>query len=213
MTDAADITRWTGTFVAVVGAIAVSPAASFLALAAVTGPLRRAARAGGSRFMRWTPWLPWPVRSVTTTRSTARATLVATATVTASGSVSSPTGSTASKIEQLNKDMDELRRGLAEDLARTSARLGSHDTELADLAQHLEIGLAVVQDRQAEVERRSTETDARALPLVGVGVVLSSAPEILAWLPVWALSTVLVGIVAAALNVARAAWRDRTRSA
>lgn len=130
--------------------------------------------------------------------------------MTASGRVWSPDASTETKVEQLHKDLEDLYRLRGDDQARTAERLGSHDKELADLAQRLESRLADVQERQEEAERRATETDARALPVVGVGVVLSSVPGVLAWLPLWVLFPVLAVIVGAALTVAYVAWQART---
>jgi fatty acid desaturase len=105
--------------------------------------------------------------------------------------------------------VEELHQLFADDRARTAERLGSHDKELAVLAQRLDAGLADVKARQDESERRATQTDARALPVVGVGVVLSSVPGILAWLPLWPLLLVLAGVLGGAVRVAVVAWRDR----
>lgn len=211
MPDAAELTRWTGTAVAVVGAVVVSPAASKLALATATAPARRAARMGLSWLRRLTPWLPWPVRSVTVQGSAACAVGGAgTGTLTFTGRAWGTNGSTESKVEQLHKEVEELQRLQADHQVRTAQRLASHDKELTELSQRLDGGLTDVQERQDKAERRAIETDARALPMVGVGVVLSSIPGVLAWLPFWALLPLLAGIVTAALTVTYAAWGDRT---
>jgi hypothetical protein len=87
------------------------------------------------------------------------------------------------KLERLHAQIDQLH-GIVRDLrTRIDARLRKHDQVLEAMGADIQRGLQELPDLHAETKRRETETDPRALPVVGYGIVLSGIPEEIASLP------------------------------
>jgi hypothetical protein len=207
MADAADIIRWVGVAVAFIGAVVVSPEGTYLLLRRAAGGLRRYARWVRSQLARWLPWLRQNVTiAVASGSGTAHATA---ATLTAVGRGWVPGESVEEKLDRLRREIEQLH-GLLNDLrARTEERLAAHDQAIAKVGTDLEAGLESLRALHEETHQRATETDARALPVVGVGIVLSGIPQEIAALPRWAWVAVLLAAVWLAVFVAVSAARDR----
>jgi hypothetical protein len=202
--DAADLVRWVGVGIACLGAFAVSPAGAQLLIHQTTGAVNRATK----QVLRWLH-LRRGDRATTGTLGTA-VSVESAQPVGRSLTLGWNTGATTEeKVEHLRKQIAQLDRrtteqhaALVESVRQVSVRLDMFAERVAGEAEELRVKLA-------EADRRKAETDARALPLVGLGVILSGIPQEIAALPTWLLAPVLVGALALALSATASAWRDR----
>ncbi|MFB9530415.1 hypothetical protein [Nonomuraea roseola] len=102
-------------------------------------------------------------------------------------------------VRSVESRLNQVTTRLAED---KSAR----DKQLADLTTSLETGLGQLDERISEQERQAGRIDARGLPVIAAGVVLSGIPEWLAALPLhlgWILPFAGFGLMVRALGFFR----------
>lgn len=207
MADPSDVTRWVGASVAVVGAFAVSPDGDRLAIRAVLSAVRRPVLTGRARLVRLLPFLRAKPRMVGVG---AYDVFHMTDSVSVSVVRNWADGEGVDqRVERLRLYVEGLFSALESMEVRLGHRLTEHDSEFVAVRRLITEGLDEVSTRLDESERRAAAIDARALPVVGFGVVLTALPDELSALPgpVWL--GVLVVACGFALAVATVALRER----
>jgi hypothetical protein len=211
MPDPEQLTRYVGAGIALIGAFVVSPTGAAQLFSPAITRTKRLSRSALDRFKRWTPWLPWPARrppQIVSGQVVGKITL--------SGSVQvqvpwDPSASIERKIELLDRRFEHLRQDV--DLLTSQVKDNDQAAKqaLADAEQRLTGAVNALGKRQDEAEERAAQVDARALPVVGIGVLLSTVPDLFVWLCRWTAPLYVVLASASAL-AARAVWLARRDS-
>ncbi|KQX68554.1 hypothetical protein [Angustibacter sp. Root456] len=143
----------------------------------------------------------------------------ATVTMSASGSVSvvvawlPDTEPVHARVTQLQRKLDDVRAEVDKLRKDHHAKLDELRAELNDRAERLSAQVEELQRRLTQAEAEAAVVDANALPWVFGGVLLQSWPSVVAWLPVWLLWPVLLGLCAlAARQTVRAVRREVERA-
>jgi predicted RNase H-like nuclease (RuvC/YqgF family) len=102
------------------------------------------------------------------------------ATITASGHVWRPTAPINERIETLRTHITEVEGHLNEVAHKLRQETSSRDEAIAELDRTLKAETAELRRLLEEKDREMARIDARGLPLIGYGIVLSGVPEFLA---------------------------------
>jgi hypothetical protein len=172
-----------------------------------TGQARRPAGEGtpgqGSAFLR---------KSATVHAGTATGTVSfgGVATGTASGKVTH-NGSTEEQVEQIWRELDAVREDLGRLRTETTVRAKAIEKTVEDLRQKNSEWHQDLLRRIEQAEEEQTEFNARALPLIGFGIVLTAAASWLAERPLWVSGVVIAAVLALSIRVVgpivRRGWR------
>jgi hypothetical protein len=207
MIDASDANRWVGVGIALVGCLVVAPAGTGLLWHTAAGWTHQRGHQLRGRLARVLPFLR---RDATIRPNTVSAVAaVATATVTVSGRVWTPSAPVDERIEALRQHIAEVEGRLNEITSKLNAEREARERAVAELKQTLKEETAALCRQLEERERDSARIDARGLPVIGLGVLLSGVPDELASLPIglgWLFPVVGLGAVVAAVQ---GAWRAR----
>lgn len=129
-------------------------------------------------------------------------------TSTGSGRAWHPTASVDERIEALHQHMTEVEGQLNEVSQQLSQETSKRERALAELEAGLRAETAELCRLLEEQEHRAARVDARGLPVIALGIVLSGIPDQLASIPYG------IGWVAPVLGIAAAvaagvpAWRE-----
>lgn len=210
----ADINRWVGVAIALVGSIVAAPGGTGLLLKFGSERLSRAGRAVRAGLARVLPFLRHKPRvlsggAVGASMSTGRAV------GTVSGSPWNPSASVDEQIERLRQKLDQLERGLNDASEKLSLEVNNREQALAALERKLLRDVSGLAEQVQKQEQQAALIDARGLPVIGFGIVLSGIPDELASLPLgmgWLFP--IAGVVAAVGTLVHAIRkRHSTRTA
>lgn len=207
----ADITRYIGVSVAFVGAVVVSPAGTALLVRSLAAQVRRRAEVVRGRLGKWIPWFR---RTHTLeVHDAAHGHSAGSLSLSGTGRGWQPDASPEEKIERLRQWFEELATRLQKTEQGIREERDARSQAISEVTAELRAVSETLQAEIAASETRSAMTDARALPVVGLGVVLSGIPEVFASLPVVLWGLVMAASVVIAVGVVRLAARDRANIA
>jgi hypothetical protein len=132
-------------------------------------------------------------------------------TATVSGRVWTPAAPVDDRIEALRQHITEVEgrlSGIAQELRR---EVSDRAVAVANIDQALKAQAAELTGLLDKKDQHTAAIDARGLPVIGFGILLSGVPEALSSIPPWHLGWLLpaLGLVAAAAAVAHAVRVDR----
>jgi hypothetical protein len=208
MSDLDSLTRWIGAGVAVLGAFVVSPDGSRLIGKTIADRCSYAFGQAKGRLARLLPFLRRDV-SVHAAVALSDAAGVADAIVVDRTMDWDPEETIAEKVERLHTQIGGLVQWYSDLRITVDEGFAAETARYVALGDRVDKSAREFRDLHLRAERRAVTTDARALPIVGAGVLLSGAPEAFVWLPwpVWGF--LMLGVIALAGSLTRAAWRDR----
>jgi hypothetical protein len=156
--------------------------------------------------------LPFLRKSDTVHAGTATGTVAfgGVATGTASGKVTH-NGSTEEQVEQIWRELDAVREDLGRLRTETTVRAKAIEKTVKDLRQRNSEWHQDLLRRIEQAEEEQTEFNARALPLIGFGIVLTAAASWLAERPLWVNVVAIAAVLALSIRVlgpiVRRGWR------
>ena len=120
-------------------------------------------------------------------------------------------GSTEEQVEQIWRELDAVREDLGRLRTETTARAKAIEKSVEDLRQKNSEGHQDLLRRIEQAEKEQSEFNARALPLIGCGIVLTAAASWLAERPLWVNVVVIAAVLALSIRVVgpivRRGWR------
>jgi hypothetical protein len=191
-------TRIIGVAIAFVGCLAASPGGAVAFIYVVFDMLRR----GWERCRAFLgKWLPFLRRTVNVSGS-ANIKLSASGVVTVTRDMPwDEAWDPDHKLRQLHADVLRLHTALASHREEVGKALADRDSALQTIRVDLENLISDVRRQLEELETSALTTDVRALPLVGIGVILSGVPDKIASLPLALWVIVMVVSVGVAFSV------------
>ncbi len=202
-----DVNRWVGVAIAGIGTVIVSPDGARLLWGSATEWMRQREAQVRGRLARFLPFLRRP--QTIHPESGGSTASVSVATVTASGRAWHPTAPVDERIEALRRHITEVEGRLNDVIGQLREETASRERVVAELERTMKAETAELRLLLDEQERQTALIDARGLPVVGFGILLSGVPDELASIPYgvgWLLP--LVGSVVA-VRVAMHSWRGR----
>ncbi|PYI69801.1 hypothetical protein CVV68_01455 [Arthrobacter livingstonensis] len=173
----AGINQWLGIGLAIIAAFSASPQGTSMMARSLSRGLGRSVKRLREILARFLPFLR---RSVTVHAAVARATLNASGTLGSHAESWVPTATVEEKIEALRQLLSETR----DQLRKLDERLDAEATRLrSDIATSEQRILEKLDDLRAQIARQNKDAaaiDARSLPVIAVGILLTGAPEDLA---------------------------------
>ena len=160
---------WCGVLLSVAGSVAVAPRA----LPELTKMLKQDWQGFVLWASRWLPFLrkePGSVRLRAAGASTSTGSVV----VSASGRVDD-TSSVEAQLAQLRNELHALREQVEKGLSEFRERAATIEARISDVEGRLQGALAELTRRFDRAQNEQEEFDARALPLIGLGIVLTEA--------------------------------------
>lgn len=170
-----DLCRWVGVAIAVVGSVVVAPAGAGLLWRTASDWMRErldVARAWLSRF------LPFLRRhhQVVITDGIATGSGVGTPKVTAYGAGFSGSGTLEARIDLLQQQLGVVQGRLSELDRSLQQEVADRQQALACLEELLRSGVTQLRLRLEKQQQQAAVVDARGLPVLGLGIVLSGTP-------------------------------------
>jgi hypothetical protein len=214
----ADVNRWVGVIVAVVGTVVAAPSGTRELLTSTWQWLERRGSAVSSGLGRLLPFLRGdaamnPKQSVTGTASTSWG-----FTSSASAWAWPSQASTDERIEALRKHLTEVEGRLSEVRKQLRDESAARKQAVEELEQRIRADIREIKESIDRREKHAARIDARGLPLIAAGVVLSGVPDDLArflyplgWLWVIIAVAVCAGVSVSAWRDARAVLQPLTR--
>lgn len=204
-----DVNRWVGVVIALVGSVVVAPGGTGLLRRSATDWMRRRKHQLRGLLTRFLPFLR---RDVTIHAAGATGVTSASggATAIVSGRAWQPGASVDERIEALRQHITEVEGRLNEVTRTLREETESRERAVAELKRTLEEETVELRRLLEKRERESARIDARGLPVVGFGILLSGVPDKLASIPFglgWIFPVLGVG---AAATATVHAWRHRT---
>jgi hypothetical protein len=199
------INMWLGVLLSLTGSIAVAPEA----VPQLWKLVKHDARQVRGLLARVLPFLR---KSDTVHAGTATGTVAfgGVATGTASGKVTH-NGSTEEQVEQIWRELDAVREDLGRLRTETTVRAKAIEKTVEDLRQKNSEWHQDLLRRIEQAEEEQTEFNARALPLIGFGIVLTAAASWLAERPLWVNVVAIAAVLALSIRVVgpivRRGWR------
>lgn len=201
-----DVNRWVGVGIAVLGAVVVAPSGTRLLVRSAWVWLRRQGARTRGQLARFLPFLRRDLNVQGVTASIGVG--LGVGTLTGSGRAWHPTASVDERIEALHQHITEVEGQLIEVSQQLSQETSKRERALAELEAGLSAKTAELCRLLEEQEHRAARVDARGLPVIALGIVLSGIPDQLASIPYG------IGWVAPVLGIAAAvaagvpAWRE-----
>lgn len=195
--------RWAGILIAILGALVVNPEATAHGISTVQSYVLDRARRVRARLARYLPFLR---RDVSIHVDDAVLNL-------SGGGVSAFRGGLGplardATIEEKIQALDERTIRLHDEVEALRVRLDKSEGELRDeiaaSASELRREIAQTQGDLKDLQRSAVQSDAKALPIIVLGVVLSGLSQDADSLPMWFALLVLLGAVAASVVMS---WR------
>ncbi len=196
-----DLCRWVGVAIAVVGSVVVAPAGAGLLWRTASDWMRErldVARAWLSRF------LPFLRRhhQVVITDGIATGSGVGTPKVTAYGAGFSGSGTLEARIDLLQQQLGVVQGRLSELDRSLQQEVADRQQALACLEELLRSGVTQLRLRLEKQQQQAAVVDARGLPVLGLGIVLSGIPNEISDIPFglgWAFPVFGIGAAIAAV--------------
>ncbi len=205
-----DLNRWVGVVIALVGSFVVAPSGAVLLWRSATDWLRQRKHQLRSQLARFLPFLRRDVTIHATSAAGAASGALGSLTATGSGRAWHPDEPVDERIDALRQHITEVEGRLNEVIRKLREETASREQLGAELTRTLQEKTVELRRLGEEKERESAQIDARGLPVVGFGILLSGVPEKLATVPFglgWMFP--ILGLGAAATAIAHA-WRHRT---
>jgi len=208
----ADTNRWVGVFIAVVGSIVVAPAGAKLLWRTSWGWLKRQGVRTRNQLARVLPFLRRNV-IVRPVGVAGEASMSGALVATASGRVWWPTAPVDERIEALRGYLLELEGRLNETNRQVRSERSDRESAIARLEQALKTETTELRRALDEMDRETAMIDARGLPVIGFGIVLSGIPDELSAIP-WHLGWALppLGVFSALMATFHAIRVHRARA-
>jgi hypothetical protein len=203
-----EVTRWVGVIVAVVGTVVAAPSGTRELLTSTWQWLKRRRSAVSSGLARLLPFLRRDAamsrkQSVTSTLSTSWG-----FTSSANAWAWPSQASTDARIEALRNHLTEVEGQLSEVKKQLRNETAARKQAINELGLRIRADVQEIKESIDRREKHAARIDARGLPLIAAGIVLSGVPDDLAgflypagWL--WVIITVVVCV-----GVSVSAWRD-----
>jgi hypothetical protein len=210
-----DVNRVVGVLIAVVGSVVVAPAGTRLLLGSSWAWLYRLGSRARDRLLQALPFL----RGATTIQGSVVVLepadlMLSAGTVTLSGRGWTPSSSVTARVEALRQYIIDVDDRLSRVAGQLRKDISDGQAAIAKLDRALEAEAAELRRLLDERDRESARIDARGLPVIGFGVVLSGVPEVAASLP-WHLGWLLplLGVAAAGVAIGHAVREHRSQMA
>ena len=203
----AGVNQFVGVGVAVVGLVVTAPSGTKKLFVSTSGWLQRRGNQVHHHLARLLPFLR---RDATLQGTSAVGTAMATFGAVASAEGWAwPAGSPADeRIEALRKHLMEVEGRLNEVRRQLRDETRAREQSLTELERRIRVELGQLQQSIISRDQQSARIDARGLPVVAAGIVLSGLPEELAGF-LYPLGWLWVFVaVAMAVGVSVSAWRD-----
>lgn len=201
-----DVNRWVGVVIAVVGAVVVAPTGTRLLLESNWEWLRHRGNQVRVQLARFLPFLRRKVSTQVASSMGIASTFGVT--LTASSRAWRPMAPVDERIEALHQHITEVEGRLNEVSQQLRQETSERGRVVAELEATLKAEMAELRRLLKEQERQSARIDARGLPIIALGIVLSGIPDEFASIPYgigW-LAPVLGS--AAAMAAGMRAWRE-----
>lgn len=209
--DPSDVTRWIGVLIALTGAFVVSPEGTAMLISSGLAWGRQRIRELRRALGRVIPFLK-PDDSLTSVTSS----------VSTSWAVGEPMVfssipwladvSIADKVELLHRQIEQIYELTKSVHGRLSEDIGHLEGRLVALEGKLRAEVQTLRASIAGIQIDAARTDARALPIVGLGVALSGIPDELARLPLLVLVAIWIGALGITVKAAADAAADRRQN-
>lgn len=201
-----DLNRWVGVAIAVVGSVVVAPTGTVLLWRSATDWMLQRKHQLCGQLARFLPFLRRDV-TIHATSATGAASAFGSATVTVSARAWHPGAPVDERIEALRQHITEVEGQLNEVTRNLREETASRERLAVELKRTLEEKTTELSRLDEEKERESAQIDARGLPVIGFGILLSGIPDELASIPLgfgWIFP--ILGVGAAAHTIVHA-WR------
>jgi hypothetical protein len=206
------VNRWVGVVVALVGTIVVAPSGWTLLLQSISQFTEEWLRAARTQISRIVPWLrPKPTSVSMSARVGGSASLSASARISVAKGWN-PTAPVDARIEILLQRIIEAEGQLDAITRNVSDESSARKAAIEEVERKFQTETRALRSAIENQERYAALLDARGLPSLAIGIVLSGVPDDLARIPLhlgWLLP--VIG-VAAALLATVGAIRSRARS-
>lgn len=196
-----DVCRWVGVTIAVVGSIVVAPAGAGLLWRGASDALHRWLEVIRGWLSRFLPFLRRHHQTVDPD-GIATGSGVGTLSVTGSAAGFSGSGSLEARIDELQQQMRVTQERLNAVEQQLHLEVAQRQQALAMVEKSLRSGVRELHSRLERQELRAAVVDARGLPVLAFGIVLSGIPGEIAKIPLglgWMFPIVGVGAAAAAV--------------
>jgi hypothetical protein len=208
------INMWLGVLLSLTGSIAVAPQA----VPQLWKLAKHDARQVRGLLARVLPFLR---KSVTVHVGTATGDVSFGGVVTVSGSGKvTHNGPMEEQVKQLWRELDSVREDLGKLRTETNVRAKAIEKTVEDLSRKSSEWHQDLLRRIQQAEEEQTEFNARALPLIGFGIVLTAAASWLAGRPLWVNVLVIAAALALSIRVVGpivrrgwGRWQDKRRVA
>ncbi len=177
-----DLNRWVGVATAVVGSVVVAPSGTILLWRSTTDWLRQRKHQLRDRLARFLPFLRRDV-TIHARSATDAASAFDSVTATVSARAWHPDAPVDERIEALRQHITEVEGRVNEVTRKVREETASREQVAADLKRTLKEKTVELRRLGEEKERESAQIDARALPVVGFGILLSGIPDEIASIP------------------------------
>lgn len=198
----ADVNKWVGVSIALVGSFVVAPDGGRLLWGSLGTTLRRQGNRARATLARMLPFLRRDATARPATIGVTASVPQATA-VTSSGRAWRPTAPVDERIEALRQHITEVEGRLNTTAGLLRQETSDRAAAVAELDRTLKADLAELRRLLDEKDRDAALIDARGLPVIGFGILLSGVPETLASIP-WHLGWLFPALGVAAATVALA---------
>ena len=202
-----EVNRWVGVVIAVVGAVVVAPEGTRLLLKGIRAWFRRRGQQVRDQLARFLPFLRQDVNIQVKATGGSLSTGVALL-GSARGCAWDPSAPVDERIEKLLEYIAEIERQMDTVNQRLAQETSDRQQAVAELRVLLDAELADQRRLLDKREEQAAAIDARGLPVIGWGILLSGVPDRLAQIPFylgWVFPTVGV-ILGLAAGVP--AWRE-----
>ncbi|MBA3252082.1 MAG: hypothetical protein H0T66_17670 [Geodermatophilaceae bacterium] len=203
-----EVNRWVGVAVALVGAVVVAPEGTRLLLRSIWAWIRRRGQEIRGQLARFLPFLR---RSMDVRAGAASGNLTAgAALVTTWGSVLDwrPGATVEERLEALREWVNGIKKRVGEIAQLQTQETANREQAIDELRADLSAQIADLRWTLDEQQDQAARIDARGLPVIGWGILLSGIPDRLAQIPfmigwVFPIVGVILGLAAGV-----PAWRE-----
>lgn len=202
-----EVNRWVGVIIAVVGAVVVAPEGAGELRKDVWVWLRQRGQRVRGALTRFLPFLQQSGHTVAHPTGIASSMSAGRPVLAGHGQVWDPSAPVEEQIKALRQYITEIRKQLEGVTTRLGQETSDREQSTADLEAQLEARIRELRRLLDEREYQSARIDARGLPVIAFGIVLSGLPDRLAQIPFylgWALP--IAGILLAVTAGVRS-WR------
>jgi hypothetical protein len=179
-----DVNRWVGVSMALVGAFVVAPSGTTELFESAWRWLEKTGRQALSQLARLLRFRKQDVNVVAPSAGVMSSSNVS-ATLTAAGRVWNPTAPLDERIAALRQHIVDVEGKVNEASQQLRQETSDRQRDLAKLQETLHTEIAEIRRLIADEERQSVLIDARGLPVLALGILLSGIPDELASIPLY----------------------------